>query len=285
VKTLASLLTLAALSLPLWGCAAHADAAAALPAASSGSPVDWADAWLAGWTGRAQGSNRYAHESDGEPLYVFWSSDAGSGGQFSNLSDCSYFGSSMLKRSYGWTDAGLQNWLCQGSCRVGRPQASHFHDAIAAQNHFAQIQDIRSIARGDIIAIRYSDRSKDTGHFMLVQGAPTAICTDCSPMQYSVAVDDSAIGYHGAQDTRYTPQACHADSECAGYSQAVCDSASHRCSYTGIGRGFLRLYADSQFRISGYSWSTAASSTPYMTNDSPLLRHVVVGRYDGSAGY
>ena len=250
----------------------------------SRSPVEWADQWLDGWTGSAQGPNSYAHESGGVPLFVQWGDDVGADGQYKNLSDCSYFGSKTLARSYGWTDAGLQSWLCNGTCPVGRPQAVHYHDAIVAQSHFTRVDDVRAVARGDVIAMAYYDGSKDTGHFMLVESAPAALCSTCTPLEYAVAVVDSADGYHGTADTRYIAQACTADADCAAYSQATCDTSTGKCSTTGIGRGTLRLYADASYRVSGYSWSTAASSTAYFDTDSPLLRDVVVGRYDGSVG-
>lgn len=248
-------------------------------------PIDEADAWVNGWTGAGRGSNGYAHEGAGVTLATHWGTDSGQNGVFSSLADCSFFANTTLRRYYtSWTDSNFNSWLCNGSCPVGRPQAVHYHDRIQAGTHFTQITDVTQIAAGDIIAIAYYDNSGNTGHVMWADSGSTVICSTCTPKTYRVNVIDSSNNYHGTGDTRYIGGACTTDADCSGTTYASCSSATNKCSYTGIGRGTLRLYADSGNTLTGYSWSTASTSTAYMNSDSPLLRHIVVGRYDGYAG-
>jgi hypothetical protein len=264
------------------------DSAEALgTAAQALTPISEAEAWVTGWTGPARGFNAYAHESSGGPLYTLWPGDPGANNQYSNKSDCSFFANITMKRGHSWTDAGLADWLCNHlGCPAGRPQAIHYHDTIVRQDRFTQITDVTAVARGDVIALDYDDGSSNTGHFMWADSAATAICTSCSPKTYKVDVIDSSENYHGTLDTRYIGTACTQDSDCSAVNaNSSCSTATHKCSYTGVGKGTLRLYADSGFNIIGYSWSTASTSTAYLNTDSPLLRHTVVGRYDGSTGY
>lgn len=246
------------------------------------TPIDWADTWVNGWTGSARGPNAYGHASEGTQ-YTLWVGDSGANGQYSNFSDCSFFGAITLKRAYNWTDSGLASWLCDGSCPVGRPQAKHFHDSVEAQDHFTQISDINSVAKGDLIAMKYFDGSSNTGHVLWADGAPQVHCSNCTPKEYKILVVDSSASYHGTADTRYIGGTCTTDADCSATPYAIC-SGSNKCSYSGIGRGTLRLLVDASNNVIGYSWSTASNSTKYLNTDSPLLRHIVIGRYDGSAG-
>jgi hypothetical protein len=258
------------------------------PTGGGRTAVDWADAWLAGWTGAGKGTNVYAHESAGVPLVVQWGSDPGTGGLYLATSDCSFFGAHTFERAYGWTDAGLVDWLCGGSCPAHRPQAVHFHDAIVAGDHFADITDVEQIQRNDVVAIKYLDypsATPDTGHFMLARAAPTVLCASCSPVEYALAIDDSADGYHGTADARYIAHTCTTDADCSTFTDARCDGATGHCSYTGIGTGTLRLLADGSHTLVGYSWSTASASTRYLLTDTPQTRIIAVGRYDGAPGH
>lgn len=159
----------------------------------------------------------------------------------------------------------------------------HFHDSVVAQDHFTQINGINSVAKGDLIAVKYYDGSSNTGHVMWADGAPQVHCSSCTPKEYKILVIDSSASYHGTSDTRYIGGTCTTDADCSATADAVC-SSSGKCTYGGIGRGTLRLLVDGSDNVVGYSWSTASNSTKYLNTDSPLLRHIVIGRYDGSAG-
>ena len=258
----------------------HSDSTA--PAAS---PISWADKWVDGWTGGGRGPNGYAHESQGGALYTLWADDPNSNNLYSNQSDCSFFGGTTLfKKSYGWSDAGLARWLCQGACPSARPQAFHYHDAILASNHFTPVTNVNSVASGDLIALKYYDTNADTGHLMWVDAAPALHCSSCAPIEWSVPVIDSSSSYHGTGDTRYVGTSCSSDADCSANPYAACNQATLKCAYTGVGRGILRLYADGSGAILGYSWSASSDSTRYLNSDSPLQRHIVVGRYDGTMG-
>lgn len=250
------------------------------------TPIEWSDTWVNGWTGAARGFNDYAHASEGEELFTLWLGDPGSNNQYSNRSDCSHYVNTTFKRSYGWTDGGLVNWLCDGNpSDCSRPKAKHYHDTIVAADHFTQITNIASVAKGDLIAMKYYDSSGNTGHVMWADGAPTVHCSACSPKEYKILVIDSSNSYHGTADTRYIGGACTTDAQCSAVPYARCSSpTSGKCTYSGIGRGTARLFTDSNGEVIGYSWSTASNSTRYLNTDSPLLRHIVIGRYDGSSG-
>lgn len=245
------------------------------------TPVEWSDTWVNGWTGAAKGLNDYAHENEGLTLFTLWAGDSGSNDQYSNRSDCSFYVNTTFERSYSWTNSGLVNWLCDG---VGtRARAKHYHDTIVAADHFSQITDINSVAKGDLIAFKYYDGSSNTGHVMWADGTPTVHCSGCSPKEYKILVIDSSNSYHGTADTRYIGGTCTTDADCSANDYAIC-SGTGKCAYSGLGRGTLRLYVDSNDEVIGYSWSTASNSTRYLNTDSPLLRHIVIGRYDGSTG-
>jgi hypothetical protein len=76
--------------------------------------------------------------------------------------------------------------------------------------------------------------------------------------QWEVSIIDSSHSGHGPTDTR------HAKGK---------DGKDH----DGLGEGELRLYADSQGHITGFSWSTASASKFIQ----PSEEHAVVGRLKG----
>ncbi|WP_438000965.1 hypothetical protein WMF26_15555 [Sorangium sp. So ce185] len=71
--------------------------------------------------------------------------------------------------------------------------------------------------------------------------------------QYAVEILDSSSSGHGETDTRRNP-----------------DGSWH----DGAGAGVMRLYADEDGQIAGYTWSEDASSVYHPTSDHAL----VVGR-------
>ncbi len=171
---------------------------------------------------------------------------------------CSSFTTLLLEHTYGWTDKEIRAWVGESN-----PMASVFHDEIVAKNRFLRIVHVKAIRPGDILAVKYTDHHvssngvEDTGHVMIVALRPMLI-TAQKPViegteQYLVAVIDSSASGHGPRDTRHKPDG----------------------TFTGgIGRGEMRLYADADGKIAGYTWS-ATPKSPYLTAPD---REMVAGR-------
>ena len=171
---------------------------------------------------------------------------------------CSSFVTLLLEHTYGWSGERIKTLM--GS---GNPQAEDYHDAIVSRNGFKRIIHVTAIRPGDILAVKYTGYHvttsgvEDTGHVMLVDEAPTLI-DDATPVisgtrQYTVTVIDSSASGHGPTDTRHMP-------------------GGHFTG--GIGRGTIRLYADSDDKIAGYTWSNTPKSE-YLTAPE---RDIVAGR-------
>ena len=120
---------------------------------------------------------------------------------------------------------------------------------------WAHVEDLKP---GDIVAVNYGTDHKPTGHVMMIDRAPAHDAT--SPIepglqQYEAAVIDSANSGHGSLDTRF-----------AGGLRT-----------TGAGCGALRLYANADGTVAGYTWSTKRVSQFYPVAD----RKIAFGRYTG----
>lgn len=176
---------------------------------------------------------------------------------------CSSFTTLLLQHTYGWTNDQIREWL-----GAANPEAFQYYNAITAKNRFRRIVHVDRIRPGDILAVKYTDHHvsrngvEDTGHVMLVASAPQRIAAHAplvkGTTQYVVDVIDSSASGHGVTDTRYRRGG----------------------SFTGgIGRGVFRIYADSDGRIGGYSWSDGARS-PFYTRPNRIL---VAGRLRPSA--
>jgi len=168
--------------------------------------------------------------------------------------DCSGFIYALLIRSYGYSRDDFKRWFDSH-----RPTAARYHDAIVVQKGFVAIPDIRNVRPGDILAVKYLHRKDNTGHVMLAVDAPRPMAAK-KPLvdgtqQWQVTVIDSSKSGHGPTDTR------HAKGE---------DGKDH----DGLGMGVLRVYADLQGRIAGFTWSPLQASKFHAPDDEPL----VVGR-------
>lgn len=186
------------------------------------------------------------------PTYIYWAGINGSG-SYENRTQCSSFVTRVLKQAYTWSDADFRVWFGSNS-----PTAAMYHDAIEAQNGFSSIRKIGDIQSGDIIAIKYSDDSTSTGHAMIVK-SPAIKRSRTLPLitgtsQYEIEVIDSSKSGHGKSDTRL-----------------MADGSWDK----GAGIGKLRLYANSNGIVIGYSWSAAKNSVYY---GQQSLRHLVIGR-------
>jgi hypothetical protein len=270
---------------------------------AAATPIDWADAWIAGFYGGAadRGTNRYDHvDTAGFPAgyYATWKGDAGAT-LFGAVSDCSSFSDVLMTKSYGWMPPTTH----------ARPLAEDYYWAIRSGVRFQVIANVNDIARGDVIALLYgtSDSGGDSGHVAWIDSPPVSFSGDpqeAGLSQAGVVIVDSSHGFHYApstpgagQDNRYfgklaSGAECTTDAECASdYGKdVVCNSwtlsSAKACAYTGVGRGRMRLYTDSAGVIAGYTWSTNAGST-YYPRPSPAPtkgasftgRDIVVGRY------
>lgn len=186
------------------------------------------------------------------PSYVYWANVNGAT-SYENRSQCSPFVTHILKQAYHWTDNNFSSWFGSTS-----PSATLYHDAIAAQNGFSLIQNIKDIQSGDIIAVKYLTDATVTGHVMIAKTRPV-LYGPISPfvkgtLQYTLKVFDSSKSGHGTSDTRLM-------------ADGTWDS--------GVGMGTLRLYADKSGALLGYTWSIAKNSIYYGQQSS---HHLVVGR-------
>ena len=166
--------------------------------------------------------------------------------------DCSGFVTLLLEHVYGYTPTQMLKWTGHR-----RPVAKVLHDVIEAEHGFKQIKLLNDMRPGDLIAIKYLDDSKDTGHVMIVAEVPRPHETTAPRVpqtkQWEVDVIDSSKSGHGKDDTRHK---------------------ADKTFNTGVGRGTLRLYTTANGEIAGYSWSTSSKST----FESPDKHHLVVGR-------
>jgi len=170
--------------------------------------------------------------------------------------DCSGFINALIAKTYSWNDDNFKTEL--GHKRM---YAWHYFDAITSGRHFQQIKNIGSILPGDIIALKYADRSEhedNTGHVMVIASLPrprkASKVFEPNTNQYEVEVIDCSKSPHGKSDSRHTPDGGE---------------------YSGLGRGLFRLYADEQGTIVAYSWSIGNPKADF----NPFENPVVVGRF------
>jgi hypothetical protein len=186
--------------------------------------------------------------------YVFGGNLVTFGSAAEMKADCSGFLNALLRHSDGFDAARIRAVF--GSTR---PTAKRYFDAIGVQKGFDRVENVADIRAGDILAVAYlkNYKGKATGHVMLAAGdvrrlearAPVVAGT----AQWEVAVIDSAINGHGPADTR------------RGTGEGGKNS-------TGVGKGVLRLYADPEGRVAGYTWSSAGADPGsfYPREDRPL---------------
>lgn len=101
------------------------------------------------------GNTNYQH---GQSM-VSWKSDTS---DYQCHTDCSGFLNALLQQSYGVDRPYFKRWL-----GANRPYAYHYFDAIQNGKGFQLIQQVTDLQPGDIIAIKYVDRSEhdsNTGH-------------------------------------------------------------------------------------------------------------------------
>jgi hypothetical protein len=212
----------------------------------------------------------------------------GSDGHTESLSRCGSFLAMLLKQAYPTliTNTGsgydVVKRLTLPIDPAGKgstsPNASQWHDAIAAQTsydkpgdgtaspyHFVLRGTVGDIQVGDLLAAEYaaggSTSGDSTGHIMVVNSAlraPNAGETGpaiANTQQWVVEIIDSSNGIHGA-DTRTTN------------------------GNTGLGRGSILIYETlGTGAIQNWSWGLGAATTVY----TMAQRHMVAGVLRGPA--
>lgn len=191
----------------------------------------------------------------GSPSYVLWAYVDGQL-EYKNRSLCTTFVTQVLKQAYGITNADLSLWFGSTS-----PNVARYHSTIVNEIGFDRVETVDDIKEGDILVIKYPEGSGSTGHVALAAGAATfrsAIYpVIAGTYQYELPVMDSSSSGHGMTDTRRRP-----------------DGTWHQ----GVGKGVMRLYANSAGAIVGHSWSFQAGSTYYPKTE----RDLVIGRLAGA---
>jgi hypothetical protein len=204
----------------------------------------WADTLV---THIAPVNNEYGNGT----TYVYW---AGVGGatDYRSRSLCASFVTNVLKQAYELSVYDINTWFGSMS-----PNAALYHDRIIEEVGFEQIVTVSEIEAGDIVAIEYPAGSTASGHVAIAAGAAVPRLATypfvTGTIQYSLLVLDSSTTGHGTTDTR-----------------RKADGSWH----AGVGRGVMRLYANSNGTIVGHAWSTQSGSTYYGTQ----VRDIVVGR-------
>jgi NlpC/P60 family len=172
--------------------------------------------------------------------------------------DCSGLVDQLLMHSYGYTPDDFKRWFDSH-----RPSAKRYYDAIVEQKGFVHLAHVTDLKPGDFIAVKYLTRTDDTGHIMLVDQAPMRAPmtrSDSHGEAWLVTVIDSAESGHGPTDTRHKAGANGRD-------------------HDGIGRGVLRLYADGDGHVAGFSWSALANSKFQGPDDEPVALGRLVANF------
>jgi hypothetical protein len=174
---------------------------------------------------------------EASPNYITWPGVNGAV-DYVNHTVCTGFVTILFRQAYGWDDAYIMQWM--GSTG---PTVAKYHHAILTGNGFDPVPTVADIEPGDVIVILYPAGSTASGHVALVEDWPT-LRGSSSPVvsgtyQFSVSVADSTKQGHGLGDTR-----------------RKLDGTWN----PGAGIGTMRLYADADLRVVGYTWSTLASS-------------------------
>jgi cell wall-associated NlpC family hydrolase len=172
--------------------------------------------------------------------------------------DCSGFLDALFAKCYGCKRSDFKRWLGKN-----RPTADCYHDAIVKQNGFENIPAIKDVRPGDLLAVKYLTNKPDTGHVMLVAGAPKKMPA-LQPLvpgteQWEVRIIDCSKSGHGPTDTRHRRGKTGKD-------------------HTGLGEGVLRIYVHKggtdNGRIAGWAWSTRKISRFL----DPKEEDLVIGR-------
>ena len=208
-------------------------------------------------------SNRY----NAKPTAIIWPDEASKSNPVSNNSVCSSFCAALLRKSYRLNERDLVKLFSEEW-----PEADEVFEGVTTRREFTVIEKIENLEPGDFLVFNYqSEKAIPTGHVMLVSGKPKKVkrhgksklpfsfasaaesreIEASSINEWHVMVIDSSKGPHGKEDTRYK-------------------SAEGGENDDGVGEGPLRLLADSDGKLAGYTWSTFANSSLWLVGDRPI---------------
>jgi hypothetical protein len=176
----------------------------------------------------------------------------------SSYTDCSGFVDHLLMHTYGYSSDDFKHWFDSR-----RPSAKRYYEAIVDQTGFVRLDRVTDLKPGDFIAVKYLNRADNTGHIMLVDQVPVR-APGAKPEPYGTAwlvpIIDSSESGHGPTDTRHKRGAGGRD-------------------HDGLGQGVLRLYANAQGRVTGFTWSTLSSSAFRGPDEEPVALGRLVPDY------
>lgn len=218
----------------------------------------------AGWATFAEEPRVPRHLADAEDLvrnlelkhtnYEHGKADIKWTGTRESHADCSGFVDGLLMHSYGYDAEQFKRWFDSH-----RPSARRYHDAIVEQRGFTQVDKLPDVRPGDILAVKYLKRDDNTGHVMLVSGMPRRMAPKkpivAGAVQWETPIIDSSETGHGPTDTRHHKGPKGKD-------------------HQGLGAGVLRIYADREGKVLGFTWSTLERSSFKPPDDE----HLVIGR-------
>ena len=165
------------------------------------------------------------------------------------------FSMHCLMHCYGYSGDDYKRWFDSH-----RPSARRYHDAIVGERGFREIRLLSEVLPGDILAMKYMNRTDTTGHIMLVADRPRRIAPEepvvAQTEQWEVPVIDSSHSGHGPTDTRH-------------------GRGPNGKDHDGLGSGVFRIYSDPEGRVAGFSWSASRASKFVEPDDE----HLVIGRY------
>jgi hypothetical protein len=172
----------------------------------------------------------------------------------SSYTDCSGFVDHLLMHAYGYSADDFKRWF--GS---RRPSAKRYYEAVVEQTGFTRLACVTDLRPGDFIVITYLKRTDNTGHIMLVDRVPERETTRRETTRFGdphgdawlVRVIDSSESGHGPMDSRHKRGLNGRD-------------------HDGLGQGVLKLYADPQGHITGFSWSALSSSRFIGPDEEPV---------------
>ena len=191
--------------------------------------------------------NSYRHR----PSVVRFKGEQGAT-QYICYTDCSGLIDALFKYSYGYTPKDFRKWTAKR-----RAVSSSYNRTISNGYGFNKITNINDVLPGDLITYKLPPGSRNFGHVMLVDEKPKR--RQSSPplipdtTQWVVTIIDCTGHGHGVHDTRFLGNGKY---------------------HSGIGRGEIRLYTNSEGTVVGFSWSVLPKSKFYDLVSRPL----VIGR-------
>ena len=189
------------------------------------------------------------------------------GVQARNRSVCGTVITMLFENSVGWTSSDFFHSFnknldsCQYGTVNGAQQGTSSPDAAQYQYKIASCAStgtitftprttITAVQAGDILAVRYPERTDITGHVMMVRSVPVANANlpagPAGSTGYTVEVIDSTSTPHGAGDWR------------------------GGTTGQGLGTGTFVLYADANGSVVASRWSPTPADTNYDTITHPL---------------